>query len=171
MKIYFDSAKKQKTKTHTDILNFIKKLGHEIAIEPREDFDLMIADIEETSTALGCSIAIALTNRKPVLCLYSEKSTNKSNMLPPQQEKYFKFLTAKAYNKNNLQEIIKNFLEEKDEQMHSRFNFFVSSEISNYLDWITFNRQQSRADFIRRLIHEQLDEDKQYKSYLKNKRK
>lgn len=178
MKVYVVSAKKRKIKTHDNIIDFVQKLGHEVIFElidsqkkskGSDDFDLLIADIEQTSTALGCAIVMAANERKPVLCIYDEKLKNKADMLMPKQEKYLRYITIKAYSAKNLQEIIRYFIEEKDEQMRDRFNFFVSSDISNYLNWVTFSRQQSRADFIRGLVRDQLKQDNQYKAYLENK--
>ena len=178
MKIYIILAKKRKIKTHDNIISFVQKLGHEAIFELIDskkkaknlnDFDLIIADIEQTSTALGCAIVMAANERKPVLCIYDEKLKNRANMLMPRQEKYLRYITIKAYNVKNLEEIIRCFIEEKDEQMRDRFNFFVSSDISNYLNWVTFSRQQSRADFIRGLVRDQLKQDNQYKAYLENK--
>ncbi|MFH1392414.1 MAG: hypothetical protein ABIG90_01895 [bacterium] len=177
MKVYLISAKKRKTKIHEKIIGLIQKFGHEVIFElidsknekQTNKFDLIIADIEQTSTSLGCAILMAASERKPVLCIYDEKLKNKADMLIPEQEKYLKFISAKSFNPNNLKEVIGDFIEEKDEQMRDRFNFFVSSDISNYLNWITFSRQQSRADFIRGLVRDQLKQDNQYRSYLENK--
>jgi len=178
MKIYIISAKKRKTKTHDNIISFVQRLSHEAIFKlidsqkktkGSDDYDLVIADIEQASTALGCAIVMAANERKPVLCIYDEKLKNRADMLMPSQEKYLRYIAIKAYNAKNLEEIIKYFIEEKDEQMRDRFNFFVSSDISNYLNWVTFSRQQSRADFIRGLVRDQLKQDNQYKSYLNNK--
>lgn len=181
MKVYLISAKARKTKLHNDIIQIIEKFGHKPFFElvsnnaqeadKTEEFDLMIADIEQASTALGCQIVFALTNKKPVLCLYNEKLKQTQGALVPQRERYAKYLIAKSYNKNTMEQIIKDFLEEKDEQAQNRFNFFVSSDISNYLDWVSFNRQQTRADLIRRLVRDELSKDKQYAAYLTNKNK
>ena len=178
MKVYIVSAKKRKTKTHDNIISFAQRLGHEVIFElidsqkktkGANDYDLIIADVEQTSTALGCAIVMAANERKPVLCVYDEKLKNRPNMLMPKQEKYLRYITIKAYNAKNLEEVIRYFIEEKDEQMRDRFNFFVSSDISNYLNWVTFSRQQSRADFIRGLVRDQIKQDNQYKAYLSNK--
>ena len=179
MKIRFITAKQRKTKMHIDIINLLKRLNYEVDLELigkksepyKKDFNIIIVDIEQPDTAIGCQIVLALADRKPVLCLYPEGHKDAEGILPPEREKYLKYLTIKAYNNKNLKDIVKDFLEEKGSQMHNRFNFFVSSDVSNYLDWITFARQQARADFIRRLIRDEMTEDKQYLSYLKNKKK
>ncbi|MAG44823.1 hypothetical protein CL633_02950 [bacterium] len=179
MKIRFISAKQRKNKMHTSVLQALTKLGHEADFEIiakksepyKKDFDIMVVDVEQPDTAIGCRIVLALADRKPVLCLYPEGYKDTGGILPPEREKYLKFLTIKCYNNKNLKEIIRDFLEEKGTQMHNRFNFFVSSDVSNYLDWITFARQQARADFIRRLIRDEMAEDKQYVNYLKSKKK
>lgn len=182
MKVYFISAKKRKTKVHSDVVSFIEKFGYQAIFDlisvnnsqnniKHGNFDLMIADVEQPSTGLGLSIAMALANRKPVLCLYAQGFKGAAGILPPQKERYLKYLSVKAYNKNNLKDVIRDFLEEKGEQMHNRFNFFISSDISNYLDWIAFGRQQARADFIRRLVRDQMSKDRQYQGYLKNNNK
>lgn len=180
MKVYFISAKKRKSKLHNDVIKIVENLGHKIEFDlvddtekeqRKQDFDVMIADIEETSTMLGSHIIFALIDRKPALGLYSDKIKAQEGILPPERERYLKYLSVKSFNKDNLEEIIRDFLEEREGQMHARFNFFVASDISNYLDWITFSRQQSRADFIRRLVRDQLKQDKQYKSYIESKNK
>lgn len=178
MKILFISAKQRKNKMHADAMNTLTKLGYEADFELigaksepyKKDFNIMIVDIEQPDTAIGCRIVLALADRKPVLCLYPEGYKDTEGILPPEREKYLKYLTIKAYNNKNLKDIIRDFLEEKGTQMHNRFNFFVSSDVSNYLDWITFARQQARADFIRRLIRDEMTGDKQYINYLKSKK-
>lgn len=178
MKVYLISAKKREMKIHENIIKLIQELGHEVIFELIDsrkksenlnEFDVLVADIEQTSTALGYVIVMAANVRKPVLCVYDEKLKAKTDVLAPKQEKYLKYITVKAYSAKSLFDIIKDFLEEKNEQMRDRFNFFVSSDISNYLNWITFSRQQSRADFIRGLVRDQLKRDNQYKTYLENK--
>ncbi|MBU4123409.1 hypothetical protein KJ959_06995, partial [bacterium] len=120
MKVYFISAKTRKTKMHTDVISLIEKFGYEAIFElidtnnsedsKQSGFDLMIADVEQPSTGLGLSIAMTLANRKPVLCLYAEGFKDKWGILPPQKERYLKYLNVKAYNKNNLKDIVRDFL-------------------------------------------------------------
>lgn len=180
MKVYLISAKKRKTKLHSNIAKICEKFGHQMEFDlvdntteeqRNQNFDVMIADIEEASTMLGSHIIFTLIDRKPVLGVYSDKIKTQDGILPPERERYLKYLSVKPYGKTPLEQVVRDFLEERDGQMHARFNFFVASDISNYLDWITFSRQQSRADFIRRLVRDQIEDDKQYKAYIESKSK
>ena len=44
-----------------------------------------------------------------------------------------------------------------------RFNFFISPTIGLYLDWISKNKRIPRAVYLRKLIEEEMRENKEYK--------
>jgi hypothetical protein len=43
-----------------------------------------------------------------------------------------------------------------------RFNFFISPQIGNYLDWVSKNKRIPRAVYLRRLIEEDMKNNKEY---------
>jgi len=66
------------------------------------------------------------------------------------------------YTKDNLREVLKDVLDYAKSRSDTRFNFFISPEIGAYLDWIAKNKRIPRAVYLRRLIEEDMRNNKEY---------
>jgi hypothetical protein len=121
--------------------------------------EMMVAEVSHSSTNVGYEISLALEKEKPVLALYIE---NKAPVLLVGIS--YDRLALIPYKVNDLKNILKSNIEDLKEQMDVRFNFFISPEIGIYLDWISKHRRIPRAVFLRRLIEEHMQKNKEYKS-------
>jgi hypothetical protein len=48
------------------------------------------------------------------------------------------------------------------ENIDTRFNFFISPKIGNFLDWIAKKKKLPRAVYLRKLIEDDMDKNKEY---------
>jgi hypothetical protein len=61
-----------------------------------------------------------------------------------------------SYNNKNLEEVLESAVDYASEQQDTRFNFFISPQIGNYLDWVAKQKRVPRAVYLRRLIEEDM---------------
>ena len=138
------------------------------AISSIENSDILIAEVSLPSSSVGYQIAYALSLKRPVLCLYS---TEFGEMKPPQviNANDSSLLYIKSYQRANLKETIKKFFENVPQSRLIKFNFIISPEIENYLDWVTNIKRQSKSDYLReRVVKNIIQEDKEYLNYVKS---
>jgi hypothetical protein len=190
MKIYFTASARGKDKYleyYKKIYESIEELGHEnldkllFEINTEEFYsgnekkqkdlykntlikirkaDVIVLEVSVQSLSMGYIIDKALENCKPVILLYKEKvDVNPYFVGGIQDEK----LQVYDYNLNNLKDLLRNALDDANEQMDVRFNFFVSPKIVQYLDWISKFRKMPRAVYLRRLIEKEMEKNKEYK--------
>lgn len=134
--------------------------------------DFLMAEISVPSFGVGVAINQALSQKKPVLCLYS-KSLEPSLVSDVFLGYYNNLLKLEYYDQANLRQIIQRTFEEVV-QDHSlqKFNFLISPEIASYLEWMTNKTGQSKSQFLRGEIVKKIIEcDENYCNLLKkNKR-
>ena len=118
--------------------------------------DVAILDGTIRSTTIGYQLTFALQKGKPVLFLTQA----------PQNElrKLFiggiksPLLTLKSYNKNNLAQIVKDYLANIDGGTRVRFNLVLDKSLNNYIEWAAFTYKKSKTEIIKN--------DKRYQKYL-----
>ena len=71
-------------------------------------------------------------------------------------------LQVASYNDNNLDEVLTLSIDYASEQVDTRFNFFVSPLIVNYLDWVSKKKRIPRAVYLRRLIEQEMKANPEY---------
>ncbi len=187
MKVFFISTprgKKELGDNYVKISDAIKKTGYENisdfieSVEP-EDFytltheqrvdhykkivagikkaDVVIVETSLHSLAVGHITNLALGLSKPVIALHL-----------PGKEPYFLSgveddkLQIVEYTLSNLDKTLEMALKYSSEQMETRFNFFISPKIGNYLDWISKKKKLPRAVYLRKLIEDDMDKNKDY---------
>lgn len=188
MKIYFTAAILQKNelgKNYKEIVDTLNKLGHtviedttttplETAInksdEQRVEYykkvlswiancDLVVVESSFPSTLhIGHEISLALEKGKPIAALYL-KGKEPSFFLGFSTEK----LMWLEYDHSSLEDVLKYALETAQEKMDVRFNFFVSPEIQQYLDWVAKYKRTPRAVYLRELLERDMKENKDWK--------
>lgn len=137
-------------------------------IKAIENCDALIAETSFPSSSVGYQIALALSLKKPVLCLYSLDFGNK---VPPQiiNADESVNLSIKPYNKESTFNILKNYFESHKDREYIRFNFIISNDIEKYLNWISRYGELSKSRILREKIKKQIiNKDKDYQSFLKN---
>lgn len=187
MKIYFSAAIYQEDKFGTmykKIVDQLKKLGHEVmqdttetsleqAVNKNDDqrvkyykqvlswiakSDVVVLEVSFPSTLhIGHEITLAIDKGKPVVALY-KKGYEPSFFLGLEHEK----LLWVEYSDDDIERVIKDSLDFAVQQSDVRFNFFISPQIGSYLDWISKNKRIPRAVYLRRLIENDMKENKEY---------
>jgi hypothetical protein len=116
-------------------------------IKSIQEADICIFECSINSLSTGFVLQKSLEMRKPTIALYY-----KDNM------PYFlsgisdeKFLIH-SYNNNNLQEILSNLINKTRSLQSSRFNFFISPRLLNYVEKASKRKNISKSMFIRDLI-------------------
>lgn len=124
--------------------------------------DFIVAEISVPSFGVGYAIKQALIQRKPVLCLYPDikDHTLASEVFLGNTSDLLK---VEFYNNKNLKQILINNLDTVQSYNLLKFNFLISQEISEYLDWITETKKQSKSEFLREaIVSKIINQDKEY---------
>lgn len=130
--------------------------------------DALVADVSIPSVSVGYQIALALTQRKPVLCLYSMDFGTKK---PPQVivSSDTKLLTVSSYNSTDYKEVVANFFAKQIENDLIKFNFVISKEIERYLDWASDKSNLSKSQLLReKILDKIIKTDKEYAKHLRS---
>lgn len=132
--------------------DFYKQLNNWI-----NEADVIVAEVSHQSTNVGHEVSLALFRNKPVILLHVE---NKMPLVFAgiNSEK----LQLIQYDFNNVEEELRMALDYASESQDTRFNFFISPNHQNYLNWIAKNRKIPRSVFLRRLINEHMQNNEEY---------
>jgi 2'-deoxynucleoside 5'-phosphate N-hydrolase len=109
--------------------------------------DCMIAETSFPSISVGFEISLALSRGKPVLILYS--SENSPSLLVRYNDEK---LICEKYSIGTAGEIIKDFLNYVRGTEDARFTFYITSEISTYLEDVSKKEKLPKAVYLRKLI-------------------
>jgi hypothetical protein len=188
MKIYFTASsrgKKDYSENYRKIYDVIENLGHEnlddLIIQTVDEnyfysgshddqmklfkqtlvniksCDMVVLEVSVHSLSMGYVMHKALDMGKPVIALYL-KGREPYFALGIENEK----LQVVDYELNSIENILKSGLDYAEEQMDTRFNFFISPKIGTYLDWVSRKKRIPRAVYLRRLITEDMKKEKEY---------
>lgn len=195
MNIYFacSSAEIEKHKeTYLQVIRSIKELGHKISVDWLERSledgksdqewkeiikkegiraikrsDALIAEVSLPSSSVGYQVALAISDKRPVLCLYSADFGEKK---PPKviDANSSSLLRINKYSRSTLRQIVSKFLISVAGKRLVKFNFIVTPEIEEYLDWASKDGKNSKSEILReKVINEIIPSDKEYQRYLK----
>lgn len=194
MNIYFacSSTEIEKHKeTYLQVVRSIRELGHKISIDwleksledgksdqewkeiiKREGIralkgsDALIAEVSLPSSSVGYQVALAISNKRPVLCLYSADFGEKK---PPKviNASSSPFLRVNKYSGSTLKQTVSKFLASLAGERLVRFNFIITPEIKEYLDWSSKDGKNSKSEILREKMNEIIINDKEYQRYLK----
>lgn len=122
--------------------------------------DVIVLEVSTHSLSMGYLLQQGLSQGKPVIALYLDKN------LPVfaagiDNEK----LQLIEYNSSNLEEELSLALDNAQMNTDVRFNFFISPEISRFLDWISQVKKIPRSVYLRSLIQKDLDSNTQFREY------
>lgn len=128
--------------------------------------DVLIAEISLPSSSVGYQIALALSEKKPVLCLYSNEFGVKK---PPSviEANNSPLLTICEYSRKTVDTIISRFLTARIGRKLIKFNFIITSEINEYLEWASKDGKFSKSDILRdKVTSKIISSDKEYQLHL-----
>lgn len=188
MTIYFTAAISQKNQYgeyYDKIVKVLEQQGHtvihdhitdvslnQIAIaseETRNEYylkvlkwiakaDVIVAELSFPSTLnVGHEVTLALNKGKPVVGLYFKDK----------QSVFFQGLQSdkfiyQPYTSEDLEPTIISALDYSQEISDTRFNFFISPSLSHYLDWISSTKKIPRSVYLRQLIEEDREKNKEH---------
>jgi hypothetical protein len=128
-----------------------------------KEADITVVEISYPSTAnVGHILTYALDSGKPVIALY--KDGREPLFL---QGRVDDRLTLLPYTDTDIKSVVSSALDYVSSAQDVRFNFFISPQIGTYLDWISKNKRIPRAVFLRKLIENEMQTDKDYEETLK----
>lgn len=123
----------------------------------KKQADLIIIEASTPSFGIGQEITLALHNNKQVIVLYLPGK--EPHLLRDEAEDS---LFIVEYTQETLKDVLRDYIEDAKDQMDVRFNFFVSPKIVSYLDWITRAKKMPRAVYLRRLIEQDIQKNKEF---------
>lgn len=142
------------TETPEDAELYAKKMSQWL-----KQSDVVVVETTIPLLGAGYEIAVAIQLGKPVITLYRPDGKNTPHVLRGLESEKLQVI---GYNDKNLEEALNLALDYATEQMDTRFNFFVSPSIVNFLDWVSKKKRLPRAVYLRRLIEEDMRNNKEY---------
>lgn len=176
MKIYLITNRTKQTKAHLVIIRWLEKHKHDIKFKLLDEtnkkikidnFDIIILEIDKNSKIVYKIIFDALMQDKPVLLLYKHHTRKPKDLIFPLEKRMLKYLAIRGYTISILKRVLEKFFINLEKGPLERFNFFISKDIEDYLNWIPYSRAQTRSDFLRALIQDKMKKDKKYGKYKK----
>lgn len=124
--------------------------------------DVVFAEVSYTSTSVGYVVANVVNMGKPVIVFYNgDKEPNIFKTLEVINDK---FTMVRYRHIDDLDREVPLMLRFASENQDTRFNFFVSPEIYNYLNYVSKSKKLPRSVFLRRLIDEDMAVDEEYQN-------
>lgn len=175
MKIYFLTNRKKIIKSHSAVINWLESNDNEVKFEVLnkdkadavnvDDFDAVIFEMGGNDEVVRKVVFDSLMKSKPVLLLYEYHARKPKNFDLPEEKIVLKNLTMRGYVPSNLSNVLTRFFDILEKGRLERFNFFISKDIEEYLNWIPYGTARTRSDFIRGLIKDEMSKDKKYGEY------
>lgn len=154
--------KKDRTAEYTEDQKKREEWYKESISKVRES-DVVVVETSYPSTAnVGHELTYALDLGKPVIALY--KSGRDPFFLRGRVDDK---LTILPYTTYDLEQVLSNAFDYALATQDVRFNFFISPQIGRYLDWVAQKKRVPRAVFLRKLIENEMQTDKDYEDTLK----
>lgn len=120
--------------------------------------DFVIVEISYPSSAnVGHELTYALDLGKPVIALYL--SGRDPLFLRGRVDDK---LTILPYTTHDLEQVLASAFDYALSAQDVRFNFFISPAIGRYLDWVAKKKRVPRAVYLRRLIENEMKDNKEY---------
>jgi hypothetical protein len=136
----------------------IRKKWYENAIKNIKKSGIVFVEISYPSSAnVGHEMTFALELGMPVAALY-KKDRDPLFLRGMENER----LIIMPYDDTDLEGVLDDAIDFAGEQQDTRFNFFISPKIGNYLDWVSKKKRVPRAVYLRRLIEEEMKKNKEY---------
>jgi hypothetical protein len=135
-----------------------KKENYKETLKDMGKADIIVMEISGHSMSMGYIISKTLELNKPVIALYTADA-QPIFVVGINNPK----LILREYNPENMEKVIWDSLKEAKGLIDMRFNFFVSSKILNYLDWVGRKRMIPKSVFLRNLIEREMKKDREFK--------
>ncbi|MBN2015431.1 nucleoside 2-deoxyribosyltransferase [Candidatus Dojkabacteria bacterium] len=199
MKVYFTGSithKKENKDWYTRIIHILESNGHtlnkaNLKVDPSQlkeysenqivktyknimkwidEADVVIAELSKHSSGVGYEIAYALDQRKPVLAIYNKKLTPSPVSIPIRGNPS-RYLVFKECDDKTLETTLKEFLRSSKQKLDTKFILIISPEIDRYLEWASDFKRMHKAQIVRNAVENDMNSDKDYRAFLKEKTK
>lgn len=133
------------TAAEIDELKYPKNIHYEAIRKGILWSDAVIIEITNEDFQLGHEATLAIQNKKYVLCLslfedFSDKIQNR-------------YFYGAKYNEYNIEEIVENFIKTvQDDQFSERFNLFLSSSQTQFLEKKATENKMNKSEYLRFLL-------------------
>jgi len=129
--------------------------------------DILVCEISKPSLTISFEISEALEKKKPVLALFTTNSETslEAGVYADHNSLFF----PREYNRNNLAEIVKEFIKKSERKaLTKRFTVRVSEEIESYLKYLKAkNDLSSRNDVVNDIINKEIINDEGFQAIKK----
>lgn len=109
--------------------------------------DFMVAETSYPSISVGYEISMALYSNKPVLILF--RKGDPPSLLAHHKDEN---LVCEKYTKDSLPGIITDFTNYVKGKTATRFTFYITAEISHYLEEVATKHKIPKSVYLRKLI-------------------
>jgi len=131
---------------------------YKLLVDGIKKADAVIAEVSYSSTSVGYLIAMALHAGKPTVVFYSGKE--EPNLFRSLEEVNEKFQVIRYHSTQELEKEVPFGIEFILSAQDTRFNFFLTPDLSNYLNWVSKTRKTPRSVYLRDLIEADMEENK-----------
>ena len=124
-----------------------RKIHYEAIRKGIQWADAVIIEISNEDFQLGHEATLAIQSKKHVLCFSIHEDFSEKIINP--------YFHGAKYNEYNVEEVVSDFVDMvKNEQLDQRFNLFLSSKQTTYLDSVARKKGMNKSEYIRMLIDE-----------------
>lgn len=137
-----------------------------------EQVDAIILEIAHPAEELLYVLAQAIILRKPTLCLYPVKNVPIDIVQHLSKKTIPSTVKTRPYETSAVGEMVQKFLGQIDQSIivsdipHIKFTLRLTPSLERYLDWLNAQQQINKADFIRQMLKNHLDNNAGYQEYL-----
>ncbi len=142
--------------TEEDIVKAVKNMEKEL-----RNSDVVVTENTYSIAGVGFDIATALNMKKPVLVLNLD-SKPKAGPHPINTLDY-KLLTYERYNEENLEKVLRKFVQEAKQKIDTKFILIISPQIDRYLEWAAEFKRMHKAQIVRNAVEEMMEKDPEFK--------
>lgn len=158
---YFDTTREDDIQNPKSLFNRVEKILYHN--------DVVIIEATRRSEGIGLIIGLALAIRKPTLILYNkDERQGEVSSIALASARTTKRSFVHEYTEADLGKTIDTFLEEASDLVNSKFFIILSPEINRYLEWIASYHRVPKVDKIRKLIAEDMANNKEWQKIEKS---
>jgi hypothetical protein len=141
---------------------------YKLTLKRIREADVIISESTVASSGVGYEVAMAQSEKKPILALHNSGSSNSlAQVFSGNQTKIFK--VAKYTSTDEALSHIGIFLEDAKQSIDTKFILIISPEIDNYLNWAGEERRLHKAQIVRNAVEDVMKKDKEYQDFLKER--
>ncbi len=142
-----------------------------ISVDVLDRVDGIVLDIANHSPNFHYLLAQSIVLQKPTLCLYPESSPPRDILKHLYRKNIPKTIHKVPYTESSIRDIIRQFVtsvqpaqRRTKETPNIKFTLRLTESLDEYLAWLSDNYNINKAEYIRKLIEQQRDNDSNYRN-------